>query len=309
LKRIFVLCGIFTVLNLYSFLGSAQTFTLKIAVSGQPTQKVILGTVSGDNFTPCDSIYPKNEVLVFTFPENSQTGMYRIIFGQTPYARIMNEAPQQLDFIFNRENIELKTSFKTPLKSTEVLQSEENKLWFDFLLYNDEYRKQFTILEKEMDDLWAKKDTANALEKSNDFNRLQMARDVFIGQNAQQNSTLFAAELISVFREPVMDGYLSPNERNDFYQKEYFKTVDFTNEQIINTSVYTDKIFHYLLTFNQPNLTQTERETAYKKAVDTILAHTSKNEKVYRFITAYLTHGFEILQMENLVDYINSKAD
>jgi hypothetical protein len=160
-----------------------------------------------------------------------------------------------------------------------------------------------------MDDLWAKKDTANALEKSNDFNRLQMARDVFIGQNAQQNSTLFAAELISVFREPVMDGYLSPNERNDFYQKEYFKTVDFTNEQIINTSVYTDKIFHYLLTFNQPNLTQTERETAYKKAVDTILAHTSKNEKVYRFITAYLTHGFEILQMENLVDYINSKAD
>ncbi|WP_346856858.1 hypothetical protein [uncultured Draconibacterium sp.] len=309
MKKIFILTGIFIAINLYSFLGSAQTYTLKIEANEQPAQKVILGTVSGDNFTPCDSILPKNEVLIFTFPENSQTGMYRVIFGQTPYARIMNEAPQQLDFIFNRENIELKTNFKTPLKSIEVVQSEENKLWFAFLMYDDEYRKQFTVLEKEMDYLWTQKDTLNALEKSNEFNRLQMARDLFIGQNAQQNNTLLAAELISVFREPVVDGYLNPTERKNFFQTEFFNTSDFSNERIVNTSVYTDKIFQYLLTFNQPGLTQTERETAYKKAVDTILDHTNKNEKVYAFICAYLIHGFDVLQMQNLVNYIHSKAE
>ncbi|WP_346862921.1 hypothetical protein [uncultured Draconibacterium sp.] len=309
MKKIFILTVIFIAINLYSFLGSAQTYTLKIEASEQPAQKVILGTVSGDNFTPCDSILAKNEVLIFTFPENSQTGMYRVIFGQTPYARIMNEAPQQLDFIFNRENIELKTNFKTPLKSIEVVQSEENKLWFAFLMYDDEYRKQFSVLEKEMDYLWTQKDTLNALEKSNEFNRLQMARDLFIGQNAQQNNTLLAAELISVFREPVVDGYLNLTERKNFFQTEFFNTSDFSNERIVNTSVYTDKIFQYLLTFNQPGLTQTERETAYKKAVDTILDHTNKNEKVYAFICAYLIHGFDVLQMQNLVNYIQSKAE
>jgi len=295
------------VLSIFSYQAFAQSYSINVEVKNQPKQKVILGKIKGDDFMAIDSSIANSDFINFKLPDNSGIGVYRIILGQTPYAKIMKEAPQQLDFIFNRENIAIKTHFKAPFDSSQILQSDENKLWFSFLKYEQNYRKQFDIFEKEVDYLWTQKDTANALEKTNEFNRLQMARDLFIGQNTQQNSQLFAAQLIALFREPIMDGYLSKTERKDIFQKEYFKTVDFTNEQLINSAGYTDKIFRYLVTYNQSDFTNTEREAAYKNAVDIILANCNKNEKVYRFIVEYLNHGFEVLQMQNLIDYINTK--
>ncbi len=297
----------FIVLSIFSFQTFAQSYSINFEVKNQPKQKVILGKIKGDDFMAIDSSNANSDFINFKLPDNSEIGVYRIILGPTQYAKIMKEAPQQLDFIFNRENISIKTNFKSPFDSAQILQSDENKLWFSFLKYEQNYRKQFAIFEKEVDYLWAKKDTANALEKTNEFNRLQMARDLFIGQNTQLNSQLFAAQLIALFREPIMDGYLSKTERKDIFQKEYFNTVDFTNEQLINSAGYTDKIFQYLVTYNQSDFTNTEREAAYKNAVDIILANSNKNEKVYRFIVEYLNHGFEVLQMQNLIDYINTK--
>jgi hypothetical protein len=66
------------------------------------------------------------------FPGNAVPGMYRLVFGQTVYARVMNEAPQQLDFIFNNENIILETNFTAPQDSLLVVLSEENRVWFGF---------------------------------------------------------------------------------------------------------------------------------------------------------------------------------
>lgn len=285
--------------------GFSQTFKVEFNVVGQPQTQVILGTIRGDDFIAIDSILATNEKIQFSLPQDAHVGMYRIIFGQTTYARVMNEAPQQLDFIFNKESIAINTYFKFPDDSTRVLSSEENKLWYSFLNYEQNYKKQFSILEKELDYLWAKKDTAQALEKSNEFNRLQMARDLFIGQNAQQNKELLAAKFISQYRQPILDGYLTPEERKADFQKDFFKTVDFSDERLINSSVYTDKVFEYLISYNNPAFTKKQREKVYIKAVDVIFEHTNKNEQVHQFIIDYLIHGFEVLKLENAIAYIN----
>lgn len=272
---------------------------------GQPQNQAILGTIWGDDFVAIDSILATNEKIQFNLPQDAHAGMYRIIFGQTTYARIMNEAPQQLDFIFNKENIAINTYFKLPTDSAHVLHSKENTLWYSFLSYEQNYKKLFSILEKELDYLWAKKDTAQALKKSNEFNRLQMARDLFIGQDAQQNKELLAAKFISQLRQPIMDGDLTPEERKADFQKDFFKTVNFTDERLINSSVYTDKVFEYLVGYNNPTYTKNQREIVYFKAVDVIFEHTNANEKVHQFIIDYLIHGFEVLKLEKVIAYIN----
>jgi len=38
--------------------------------------------------------------------------------------------------------------------------------------------------------------------------------------------------------------------------------------------------------------------------VDIIFENTNKNKAVYEFISNYLVHGFKVLKMESLVQYI-----
>jgi hypothetical protein len=43
------------------------------------------------------------------------------------------------------------------------------------------------------------------------------------------------------------------------------------------------------------------------KALDVIVPNIRQNNEVYRFIMGYLLHGFNVLQMENVIGYISKK--
>jgi hypothetical protein len=105
----------------------------------------------------------------------------------------------------------------------------------------------------------------------------------------------------------LLDGFLTPEERKTSYKKEFFRTLDFTDASLINTSVYTDHIFNYLVSYNNPMFTQKQRETEYIKALDIIVPNIRQNDEVYRFIMGYMVHGFKVLQMENVIGYISKR--
>jgi len=258
---------------------------------------------------PIDTTQPDNGVIQFELPKNSHPGIYRIIFGQTTYARVMNEPPQQLDFIYNNENIQFRTNFNSPEDSLKIMQSKENQVWFEFLQKEKEFQQQIQMLGKEVDYYWSKKDTANAIEKANKFNQLQMESEAYITQTVKSHPGFYAAKLINIYHQPLLDGYVDASERASDFKSNYFKNLDFTDASLINSSVYTDKVFDYLVKYNQPQFTPQQRENEYKKAVDIVLANTNQNEKVYEFILDYLVGGFEILKMDNLITYIADKYE
>jgi len=106
-------------------------------------------------------------------------------------------------------------------------------------------------------------------------------------------------------RLPVLDGYLTKDERNEVYRKDFFKVLDFSDERLIQSSVYTDKVFEYLVSYNIPEFSQKQREDAYIKAVDIVLPAVNKNKNVYSFIRNYLLNGFKMLQLQHVIDYVN----
>jgi peroxiredoxin len=314
----------------------AQPFSLDVKIKNQPDNPVIIGSVRGDKFLPLDTIpiqiaegTPVSKRLLFTFPDELDAGVYRLVFGQTTYSRVMGEPPQQLDFIFNHENISFETDFKAPNDSLLILNSEENRLWFSFLASDKKLKTAIEELEKEVDyyrnrlvdsgNMLAEKELnelrVKASEKANQFNQLQMERDMFISGIADEHKNLFAGKMIKCCREPFRDGYLSSEERREFVQKDYFRHVDFTDESLINSSVLTDKVFNFLVTFNQKGFTKEQREQAYIKAVDIIMELAGSRDDVageenpaglmYEFILGYLVNGFEILKMDNVLSFIN----
>ena len=218
----------------------------------------------------------------------------------------MNKPPQSFDFIFNFEDIHIKTDFKNPKDSIKILKSAENKLWYEVLKRKQSFMDEFNTLGKEVDYYWSVKDSVKAFEKSNEFNRLQMGYDIFLGQKTQQNSTLLASKIIATYRQPIMDGYLNPDERKESFQTDFFKTIDFSHKELIYSTAYTDKIFDYLVTYNNPVYTREQRIVVYKEALDLVLPQINQNPEVYRFVKSYLFHGFELLGMPELIQYIRS---
>ncbi|MFW5821875.1 MAG: hypothetical protein ACOCU7_00680, partial [Tangfeifania sp.] len=247
----------------------SQPFTLQVSIKNQPGNPVVLGNISGDKFTPVDTLeiqqvtsgHQMKEVS-WKFPANATPGMYRLVFGQTTYAKVMDEPPQQLNFIFSKEDVVFETDFKAPQDSLEVLRSEENRVWFNFLQKEQLLNEELELLEKEVD-YYQKKITAakssspaekhlaeleqQASQKANAFNQLQMERDRFIEKTVNDNPGLFASRLIQTFREPLRDGYLTKEERSEAFQKEFFRYIDFSDETLINSPVLTDKVFDYLV--------------------------------------------------------------
>lgn len=287
----------------------AQIFKVEVQIKNQPSNYIYFGSVKGDDFLPIDSLMLKQSFgkISFNFPENSHSGIYRIVFGKTAAARIMNEPAQQLDFIFDNENLAFDTDFKAPVENLKVIQSKENSVWFGFLTKDKVIRQNIEILGKEIDSYWQKGDSANVINLANEFNQLQLERDMLIMKTSQENRGLFVSQMIKNLREPLLDGYLTPAERKLSFKKDFFKTLDFSNPALINSSVYTDNIFKYLVSFNNYEFTQKQREAEYIKALDLIVPNIKKNEQVYNFLMDYLIHGFKVLQMENIISYISKK--
>ena len=297
---------------LFGFLGGnsfAQTFTVEVQIKNQPGNAIVFGSIKGDDFTAIDSTTLKQSFgkVTFTFPENAHSGVYRIVFGSTPAARILNEPLQQLDFIFDNENLVFDTDFKDPVENLKVIESKENLVWFGFLAKDKILQQNIDLLEKQIDQHWLIKDTTKVIEKANEFNQIQMERDLFVIKTSQENRGLFAAQMIKNQRQPLLDGFLTPEERKTSYKNEFFKTLDFTDAALINTSVYTDHIFNYLVSYNNPMFTQKQRETEYIKALELIVPNIRQNDEVYRFIMGYMVHGFNVLQMDNVIGYISKK--
>jgi peroxiredoxin len=343
---------IFFIIGFFVFMSNAavtQSYTLQVRIKNQPDNPVVLGTLSGDKFTPVDTLELQVETdlspveynsqengqqvkrVNYRFPEDVATSMYRLVFGQTTYAKVMGESPQQLDFIFNKEDIVFETGFKAPEDSLKVLQSEENKVWFRFLHEEKKLGQQLDELEMEVDyfqeKLAAAKSSSDpglidnlpdfemkAEQKANEFNELQLQKDLFITQTAAAEEHLFAARLISTFREPFRDGYLTSQEREKSFQKEYFRHLDFSDESLINSPVLTEKVFSYLVTCNQTGFSREQREQAYMEAVDVVMRNIGQenfghhlNNPVYEFILSYLVNGFEGLKMDRVLTYIAEK--
>ena len=116
-----------------------------------------------------------------------------------------------------------------------------------------------------------------------------------------------ATKLIKFYQEPYLDGNLNRQLRDQLFKTTYFNNFDFTDESLMNSSVYSDKVFKYLMSYGQRGLTKEQQEQEFKNAIDVIIFNTNQNEKVYEFILDYLVRGFEKLRLDNLITYIADK--
>lgn len=216
----------------------------------------------------------------------------------------MNAPYQQLDFIFNNEDIHLLIDFESPEDSLKVIRSKENEVWYNFIKKEKALQKQLIIAEQELDNYQTKNDSQNTEKSIVEFNRLQKERIDLINNAIKDNPGLFATKLIKMYGEPFRNGNLNRQQRDQLFKTTFFNELDFTDESLIKSSIYTEKVFKYLMSYAQKGLTREQQEQEFKNAIDVIVSHTNQNEKVYELILDYLISGFEQIRLDNLITYI-----
>ncbi len=286
--------------------GYEVALRLHQAREGNP---VVLGRVEGDRFIALDTCVLDEGRVRFLLSEDDVQGVYRFNLGQTLVAEVMNEPAQLLDFVFNREQlISLETDFLAPVDSVQVLVSEENRLWFEFIKKEKSYKKQKKDLEVQINYFQTQEDSYYTPERRktlvSDFNRLQKERDSLILSLCAKYPEKLVTCLITCYREPFLDGNTSLQERKDEYKASFYKTFSTHDERLIYSPVYTEKTFAYLMSYAEAGLPKKAFEDALKPAVDSILFHASSNDRLYDFVLDYLIRGFEKLDLMDLQVYL-----
>jgi peroxiredoxin len=301
----FILSFVFIVLA-----GHAQPYHLKIVLDNHPHVSIALGKVRGDRFIFLDSLSSREGLpgvsltreFTYAFPQDAHPGMYRLILGQTRVAKLMGEPPEQLDLIYNREDIFVETDFNNPEEQRIIHQSEENKAWFAFLKKEKMYRQGLNQLRQQMNH--PRNSPSDQNRKRDAYNLAMMERETFIRQSVEEYQHLFASRIMRMYHEPVVDAYLSEEEGHRFYIENYFRNLDFTDQALINTSIYTDKVIHYIQSYGQYGLSREQQEEEFIKAVDVVFSEVRENPAVYEFILDYMVRGFENLQLHKALTHI-----
>jgi len=291
---------------------SAQSFKIEVIIKDLPGDEIVLGAIKGSKVIPVDTVIPDSGRVVFDIPRDAHTGMYRMVLGQTVYASVMNEPPQKIDFIFNNDSCVFKTDFNHPLDSMQVIYSEENKVWFTFLKKETKMQKQLTNLRKQINYFQTyTDDTSYTASKKREiikrYNDLQKKRNRFIALQVKKHPDLYASKLIAMYREPFLDGNLPEAKRKQIFRHNFFKWLDFSDTLLLNSNIYTSKVYEYLMAYADRNLDREQQIKQLNKAVDMIIAHTDKVPEISDFIVDYLMNGFEMLGLQEPLLHIAEK--
>lgn len=291
----FIQMRIFTLIAVLFFgLASyAQEFTLDMNIEHFPGKECYLATFYGDKNAIIDTAEADTSGrIIFKLKSEYHPGMYRVFLEQNVF----------FDIIYNHENIKLSTDYAQLYEKLEFTESEENKVYYEFLRNANDYRIKFDLLAP-VNDYYPRADT---FFEDARLKYILIQADIQQQVNAviENHTDLWATKIIQQKRPLYFDPSLDEVERREYAREHYFDNIDFSDMELIKSNVYTTAAIDYMSIYSNPNLTQDKLEDEFIIAVDKIMFEAMDNSLIYEFIVEYLVGGFERYHFEKVLDYI-----
>lgn len=226
------------------------------------------------------------------------TGMYRLVYNL--------RENKYIDVIYAQKDLRLTFDVLNPFTSLTFTSSLENTEYYNALRSIVNYERQLRVLNdfslgynKSNKQLYAQ-----VLEEYH--NNVQTINDVYF--KAKKNYSKLACEYL------LSQQKYYPNPKDDFllqnyYSKQHvFEYLNPLNEYLLRSPILNDVIVGYIGRLRNEEDTTTQD---YKKAVDNILTWAAPNETLTTEITNFLADGFKMLDLPEIIEYIdvNYKAN
>ncbi|MEA3462848.1 MAG: TlpA disulfide reductase family protein [Bacteroidota bacterium] len=270
----------------------AQSWLIQGTIENGEEGPVLLASFYGDRFRMVDSMDTKSGFFYFMLPEDTAPGIYRIIYAdRVDSIRMQNRF---VEFIFNREHMELFISSTDMVPVIYFENSLENQVYREFMEFELEYEARLISVYNQ---LYPDRKGANqdVVER---YDAMQIERESFMDSMTQLYPDLYAVRIMNAFRAPMIPGEISHVQRIDTLKECFFNQASIDDPALLYAPVYTFKLIDYLSLYQDYELTKEEQEAAFIEAVDWIMVNVSGDGDLRSFVVGFLLDGFEMLDME-----------
>jgi peroxiredoxin len=283
-----------------------QSWLIQGNIENAEEGPVLLASFYGDRFRVIDSIDTNSGFFYFMLSEDIPPGIFRIIYADRVDS-IRNQN-RFIEFIYNRENIEIfvASTERGPVPYFE--NSLENQVYSGFMVFELGYEAQLMSVYKE---LYPHKGGMND-EAVLRYNAIQGERESYMDSITLLHPDLYAVRIMNAFRAPIIPGEMSHLQRIDTLKECFFDHAPIDDPTLLHAPVYTFKLIDYLSLYKADTLTKNQMEEEFIKAVDRIMVNVSREGQLRVFVVEFLLEGFELLSMEqvqmHLADYYLDEA-
>jgi len=301
LKKIFSSLLLVLLVTGLSFAQLSLTYT----IHGLQNGKVYLSSVYGSLHEPVDSCSSSDGIIIFNKIEKHPTGVYRISFQDSLYT----------DVILNHENVIMANDIKNLSGSIRIIESEENKIFYEYWQMEWPINDSIRIISKLGDAIYE----ANGHKLTPDLDSMALKAyqlsdklDKYTYSLISKSQGLYVCKLLKAYVTPDWPAYKKTpgvqfyKSKHAFLKEHFFDNVDFSDSTLLNSEV-----FYVLCTDYLSKFVDTENDSNYIAAVDFVLNKAQPFKPVYDYILNLFIHTFEDTEWEatfiHLVDDYLSK--
>ena len=219
-------------------------------------------------------------------------GFYRLSFNNNKW----------IDFIYDNEDVEIETDANNILDSLKVIKSESNKIYYEFVKLNKDYKTKTELLQLILA-RYPKEDDYYQTTKEK-LIQVQEEYQYFVNVTAQVNPNSFIARYVRSAQLPVVDVEIPFDKQLTYLKSHALDNVNFYDDGLIYSDAFTNKTIEYLTYYRNPQLPMGLLEKEFEAAIDTILNKAKVNDIVYKHIVEYLLDGFKKFGFDNVINYI-----
>ena len=270
---------------------AALSGQITINVHGLPPTAAALLALSGEKTTFVDSI--KSDALGmfhFSLGAKHHPGLYRLAFGKRA----------EIEFVHENEDVEITTDTRGIIDSLKVVRSQSNSVYYTFRRLNQGYKTKSELLQLVL--ARYPRDDAYYVATLRAASDLQA--DYFARVRTDAGSSSFTSRYIRSARLPVVDLAEPPEKQLAYLKAHALDHVDFTDESLVHSDLFTSKAIEYLTYYREPRLPRELLAKEFNTAADSILNRAKVNPTIYRQITEYLISGFKQYGFEECINHI-----
>ena len=303
---------------------SEGNYTIRGAIEDATLGMIYLAEFYGDRFILRDSIESISGSFYFLLDDTCPAGVYRILFSQVTDGIMTGN--RFVEFIFNREDLELLVTSEEQGTVPVFGNSPENTVYSEFLEFEIGYEDRIMELYGQLaagktggqldsgptagqlgsGRAAGRTDSGRAggrpepTQAAGEYDALQTRRAKYIDSITALHPELYATRIIRAFRSPLIPGSMSHRDRIDTLRVCFFNHSAIDDPALMHAPVYTFRILDFLSLFLEKELSRDRQQQLYLEAVDRIMVNTSTDTELRSFVVEFLLEGFEMLGMESV---------
>jgi thiol-disulfide isomerase/thioredoxin len=269
---------------------SAQIVNIK--VNNLNLEKTVLYSLSGEKQEPVGSASSDTQGVFHFGLNQNHSGFYSLVLSNN----------KKIEFVYDKEDIVIETDSNNILDSLKVIESESNKLYYEFVKLNKDYKTKAELLQLVLANYPQSDDYYQTTKEK--LNQIQEEYLYFVNVTAQENPNSFITRYVRSAQWPVINLDIPFNEQLTYLKTHALDNVNFSDDALIYSDAFTNKTIEYLTYYRNPQLPLELLEKEFIAAVDSILNKAKVNEIVYTHIVEYLLDGFKKFGFDNVLNYI-----